>query len=353
MSADQRHRQDSRIRHTVATDPRVRRRPDLVTAGTGVALLTALVLWIQVSTAISGGRSGPASLLVAAAGVTFALARLITRRCRWAVPAVVTACAAGLLLLPDAIHERFLGYANAACAFQVLGAAAALMLAARQRHVAVRAVAFLMAAGSAAAVVASDCRAAAVGMALVGLAWLGQRRVGNGRTAILGGVSLVVLALVISTTMGALSLGARGTSSRETRLVDATFSAVRVELWHDALAMVHAKPLTGVGPGRFAELSPTARLDDDWRWAHHELLQLAAETGLVGLALGIAVAAWVFARLWCSRHDVGAVIAAAAIAALLTNATVDYVLHFPAVTLAAAALAAAGVSQTRRSALSS
>ncbi len=322
-------------------------------AGTGVALLTALVVWIQMSAAISGGRSGPPGLLAAAAGVTFALARLITRWCRWAVPAAVTACAAVLLLLPDAVHQRFLGYANAACAFLLLGAAGALMLAARHQHVAVRAAAFLMAAGFATAVVASDCRAAAIGMALVGLAWLGQRRVGNGRTAILGGVSLVVLALVSSTTMGALSLGARGASARETRLVDATLSAVRVELWHDALAMVRAKPLTGVGPGRFAELSPTARLDDDWRWAHHEFLQLAAETGLAGLALGIAVATWVLAGLWRSRHDVGAVIAAVAIAALLTNATVDYVLHFPGVTLAAAALAAAGASRAQESALSS
>ncbi|MGH8900418.1 MAG: O-antigen ligase family protein, partial [Egibacteraceae bacterium] len=318
----------------------------------GLGLLVALLLWIQVSAMVSGGRSAALNLLVATTGITFAGARRITRGHSWAVPAAVMTGAAGVLLVAGDVFGNYgspLGYANATGAFCVLGAAAALMVAVRRPGGLARAVALPAIAGFATVAVFGGSKAAAASIVLVGLAWPAQRGDGTVRTTILAGAALAVFALVASTTVGALSLGSRGTTSIGDRLIDETLSVNRVVLWHEALSMLRARPLAGVGPGRFAELSPTALRDGDLRWAHHEFLELGAETGGVGLMLGVALAAWVFIRLWHGERDAGTAVAALAIAALLSHTTVDYVLHFPPVTLAAAALAGAGAPPVRPS----
>lgn len=325
-------------------------RVDGLVTVTGLGLLAALLIWIQVAAAVSGGRSAALTLLVTATGITFAAARLITRWCRWAVPALVTITAVGVLLSSSDVFvylRSLLAYANATGAFCMLTAGAALMLAVRQSSMMVRAVALLVIVGFSAVVVLSGSRAAVVGIVLIGLALLARCQDKAVRKAILGGASLVVFAVAASATVGAFSLGVQGASATGDRLVDETLSASRVVLWHDALSMLRSRPLTGVGPGRFAEFSPTARGDADLRWAHNEFLQLAAETGAIGLVLGIAMAVWVFVRLWHSGRDAGTAVAALAIAALLSQAAVDYVLHFPLVTLTAAALAGAGAPPRR------
>lgn len=317
----------------------------------GLGLLIALLIWIQIAAVISGGRTVAYSLLFAATGFTFAVARLITRRCRWAVPATVAASVAGTLLIardPLGNYRSPLGYANATGAFCMLGVAAALMLSVRRSGMLTWVVALPSIVAFAAVAVLDGCRAATAGIVLVGIAGFAGGRDRATRTAILGGAALVILALVSTTIVGALSLGTSGTSVRERRLIDETLSSARVVLWHEALSIVRARPLAGVGPGRFNEVSPTAHGDTDLGWAHNEFLQMAAETGIVGLALAAALTVWVFVRLWRGERDAGTAVAALALTALLSQAAIDYVLHFPPVTLAAGALAAAGAPPRAR-----
>jgi O-antigen ligase len=126
----------------------------------------------------------------------------------------------------------------------------------------------------------------------------------------------------------------------------------RVVLWGEAFSIMAHRPLWGTGPGRFAETAPTALADPDAAWAHNGFLQQGAETGVPGLILVASLFAWALAqtegvhrRAASGRRRAGAsvqamqAVGAAGVAALGMHATVDYVLHFPAVTVAGALLA--------------
>jgi O-antigen ligase len=113
----------------------------------------------------------------------------------------------------------------------------------------------------------------------------------------------------------------------------------RLELWHDALQAMDAHPVTGAGPGRFAQVSPVAQSDPDAAWAHSAFLQQGAEQGVVGLALLLLLTAWAFVRLLAvDAPDAITALGAVSVASLGVLASIDYVLHFPAVPLAAALL---------------
>ena len=89
-----------------------------------------------------------------------------------------------------------------------------------------------------------------------------------------------------------------------------------------------------VGPGTFAQVDRTARRDADVRWAHNEFLQEGVELGWAGFALLVLLFGWGFARLWVlPAPDIVVALGAASLAALGIHASVDYVLHFPAVPL--------------------
>jgi len=110
----------------------------------------------------------------------------------------------------------------------------------------------------------------------------------------------------------------------------------------------------GVGPGRFADASPTASRDPDLRWAHNEFLQSGAESGLPGFVLSVLLFLWGFGALWANaghaaNEGFATALGAAALATLGAHASVDYVLHFPAVALAGGALvgSALGAGATR------
>ncbi|MGQ0669638.1 MAG: O-antigen ligase family protein, partial [Actinomycetota bacterium] len=235
------------------------------------------------------------------------------------------------------------GYANADGAFFAEASIAGLMLAAASRRTEARVLGGGAAAAFAAVPFVRGSLAAAalvVVLPIMGLVciWLGGPRLGVAACA-----ALFLLVLV-----GTVILGARYAPGRPggtlDRLVDATLSQRRVALWHDALVIMVEHP-TGVGPGRFAVASPTARADVDARWAHNGFLQQGAEAGPVGFTLIVLLFLWAFARLWMSpAPDVVTVLGAAALAALGIHACIDYVLHFPAVPIVTAALvgAAAG-----------
>jgi O-antigen ligase len=115
----------------------------------------------------------------------------------------------------------------------------------------------------------------------------------------------------------------------------------RVLLWHDALDMAAREPGLGVGPGRFAELSPTATqaLPPDGK-PHSAPLQQAAEQGVLGVALLAAVFCWVLYALWRSPRPTPVVLTAgAALAALAAIAAVGNALSFTTVTAGAGLLA--------------
>jgi len=72
----------------------------------------------------------------------------------------------------------------------------------------------------------------------------------------------------------------------------------RVFMWRAGVAMVRDHPLTGVGPGNVRQAWPEYRLPDDpwleergWTHMHSNLVQVAAERGLLGLVTWIAI--WV------------------------------------------------------------
>jgi O-antigen ligase len=156
----------------------------------------------------------------------------------------------------------------------------------------------------------------------------------------LGGAFAAAAAVTVLVAAGAPGLG----TGPAARAIEAGVTERRVELWRDAWSIAVEHPALGVGPGRFGRESPVARDDRDTRAAHNEFLQAAAETGFVGLGLALLVFGWGFARLWVGADDV-AIVAAAALAALGIHASVDYVLRFWPVTLAAAALLGAATAR--------
>lgn len=125
----------------------------------------------------------------------------------------------------------------------------------------------------------------------------------------------------------------------------AAFDPVREQLWHDAVALWEAQPLSGSGPGSFARATSLSR-DPDTLAAHSSVLQLGAETGWVGvgfLALTVLVG-----LLWVARGRAPeAVVGAAAWSALVVHSTADHLLEFGPVVLVAGAVVGWAAS-TRR-----
>jgi O-antigen ligase len=110
-------------------------------------------------------------------------------------------------------------------------------------------------------------------------------------------------------------------------------SGVRGELWAEAADLAEHSSLRGVGPGSFATESSVS-IDADLRWAHDDFLQQAAEQGLVGLVLLLALVGCGFARLWVGRRPRAHTLAGAAALTLVgLHATVDHLLSHAAVPL--------------------
>jgi O-antigen ligase len=174
---------------------------------------------------------------------------------------------------------------------------------------------------------------------LVGLV-VEQTRGGRAAVAACGG--LFVAALVAT-----VLLGAWGRGGPFDEVIDETLTGTRVVLWHDALVLTSDQPVVGVGPGNFATASPIAAADPDLRWAHNEFLQSGAETGLLGYAFVVGLFLWGFVALGAGEAGRAATLSAAGLATLGIHASVDYVLHFPFVALAGAAVVGLGLGAMR------
>jgi O-antigen ligase len=229
-----------------------------------------------------------------------------------------------------------LGYDNANAQLYLQGAIAALMAAAAWRRIPLRVVGVAAAAALAAATLAINSRAVDVLLLLpVGAVLLRSPRAVRTGVAVAG--ALVALSLVGSTILGLTYRS--GSASSGVGVADRELSTVRPALWHEALVLLRAHPLTGVGPGRFQLASPLARSDRDIRWAHNGFLQQAAEGGVPAFLLVVAAFAWGFVRFWLAPGaDRVTALGAASLAALGVQACVDYVLHFPALPMVVAVL---------------
>ena len=306
-------------------------------------LTWAVAAWTHVAAAISGGDPVPFSALLFVCVSVFLLARL-TASVHWSlVPAVVVAIAAVLTLsTPDIFSPAPLsgpfGYANAKGAFFVQAAIAGLMLASAPGPGPARVLGVTAAVAFGAVPFAAKSLTAAAlilflpGAALAAQVWIGVRVV------VLSLAVVFIAALSTTIVLGSTYTGGIR-SGLVDRLVDATLTERRAALWHEALVMMGEHPVTGVGLGGFQALSPTAQMDRDARWAHNSFLQHGAETGVLGLLLLGWLFLWGFAGLGVTKTpNVVAVLGAVAAAALGIHASVDYVLHFPAVPITTAAL---------------
>lgn len=314
----------------------------------GPALLGAAAGWTFVAAAIERGDPGPPAALLGASAGTLVLGRLIGGRVPWLVPAVVASV--GLAVAARSPAETFsrkplagfLGYANAKGAFFAVAAIAALMAAAGARWRGWRWVWGIAALPLAAVPFVTRALAAAALVVLAPVAALAVHR--RPRALAAGGGAVIVLALVATAAIGWVYEDGEGPFGSR---FEETVSERRAILWGEAILMMRLRPLAGVGPGQFAAVSPTAQADPDARWAHHGFFQVGAETGLAGLAFVVGAFLWGCVRLGMGTPDEITALGVAVVAALGVGACIDYVLHFAAVPIAAAALVGAASAPRR------
>lgn len=324
------------------------RRDGLVdTRSGGVLLFFAAAVWTLVTGAVAGSSPWPMAGLILVAGLSIAVSWVVACRRPALVPMVIVCWALALALVHAGSTFDLgsftgpLGYANASSMFFALAAVAALFVVITASSRAVRG------AGVVAIVLLVPLvlfgRVWAVAILLPGVliaALLVTRRRGA-RTAVVLCGAVFAVSLFATLGIGATRFGIG--SGPASQLVGDTISGARVQLWYEALTLVATDPLLGVGPGRFADVAPTATRDPDLRWAHNEFLQAGAETGLLGYVLSVGLFAWGFVALSATASGPSSVLGAAALSMLGAHASFDYVLHFPAIAIAGGALLGAAL----------
>lgn len=332
----------------------------------GAALVAASIAWALALSIVRGGDpSGQVVLLLALAAVVAAV-RVLSASGRPVGPMAVAAAGAVLLLASIGAHTRGAGlpfglpigppktsappliYPNANGAFFVQAAAASLILAAARVGRGLRWAGIAAAVVFGAAAVLSGSLAASLTLVIVAAALV----VPGGRVGsrlMMAAAAAAVVAVLVTTIAIASSDPGRGRGrglGRAERVVANRLGGIRIDLWREAFALTRENPVGGVGPGRFGRGTDSPRRDRDQLWAHNEFLQQGAESGIPGFLLLVALVGWGFVRLWFSPADRITGLAAASLAALAVHASVDYVVHFPLVPLAAAALV--GTAQAPR-----
>lgn len=315
----------------------------------GLTITACLGAWIVLASVRSGGSAAaPVGLLLAVASV-YAVGRLIGARwSRGPVVAIVTGAAILAVFSWSDLTSDYplagpLGYQNANAAFFVQALVAAMILGTTSTSMVARVVAVAAAVMFAAVPFITGSTAAAVSALAVLLI---------GSLAILGWwrswMVIALVAVLLAVLLGTILLGASYAPRRtgSVGFIEESLTETRFALWHDALDLTRRHPSTGVGIGRFSEASPVAAADPDRRHAHQEYLEIAAETGVVGGLLLVALVMWALMRTGL-RGGIGATLAAAAVTVLGIHACVDYILHFPIVPITSAMLAGAVTAEGR------
>lgn len=313
-------------------------------AGGTLVVLGAAAVWSIVAAVSSGGDPLPMVAVIGTSAAAFGFGAATGRIRPWIVPvivvgtgAIVAAATGSDVASARPAHGPF-GYSNATGAFYVQVFGAGLMLAVMgpgpRRWLGVAA-----AAGAAIIVLAASSTAATAMLVVVAAAAVSSRA-GRGGAAVRTVTALFGLAF-----LGTIAVGVASGRFAGGVPGGGVFDQTRKTLWHEAVSTIGEHPLTGVGPGGFSESSSLAR-DADVRRAHHGFLQVGAETGVVGMGLVVLVFAWLLAS-FAGRPDPSGpvVLGAACLAALGIGACVDYLMHFPAIPVTAAALAGTATSQ--------
>jgi peptidoglycan/xylan/chitin deacetylase (PgdA/CDA1 family)/O-antigen ligase len=309
----------------------------------GILLMGGVVVWTFL-VAERAGNPWPMAQMALVVAAAYGLSRWAGRAKPVLVPGlvVVVALVLGMLsfigVLAGGADAMPLGYVNARSAFWVMSAAATVMLAMFAPTERTR-IAGLALAGAFAAFPLLNGSEAASLVALLLLPPAAVISLGGWRPRL---AVWLGAATVLASLAATLFVAAAPQEALVVRRATDVLGERRVSLWRDGLDLVLRNPLTGVGPGQFAEERSTARNDPDARWAHHGFLQQGAETGLVGFVLFILLFLWGFWRLSSVGSGV-AVIGAFALVALGVLACSDYVLHFPLLTATTAALVGTAV----------
>jgi O-antigen ligase len=313
----------------------------------GVMLILTFAGWILLVGTWTGRDPRPMAGLVILCGVTAFVCRSVTRRWVTLVPGTFLIVLMGAIVVtwPQAIHPTFglTGYSNANGALYVVGVGMAGLLVMRARSPAARIAAVI------AAIVlvtlpwlfSADTASASVVVVVAVTGWLFVARDQALPSVLLHSMLLVAL-VILATGLAGVFYSGDGRGDGGWRLTER-----RLVLWSESAEMLAAQPLTGVGPGGFAELNPTALRDPDARWAHHTPLQVGAETGLPGLLLFLGILVWAFVWLERGSGRRGGALASLVLALSAVHASIDFVWHVPAVPLALAALIGAGASAGR------
>ena len=157
----------------------------------------------------------------------------------------------------------------------------------------------------------------------------------------------VILVLLLLLAGAVLFLGSRMEELAET---DAGTFQVRKLIWSGTMGMVLEKPLTGYGPGSFQIVFPRFRnpsyfllgVSHNTLHAHCEYLEIVVDTGISGLLLWAAAAAFIFRKGFSNRKSIfsaesssgspagfTAIGLVLGITALLAEATVSVGLRWP------------------------
>ncbi|MFF6996248.1 O-antigen ligase family protein [Streptomyces sp. NPDC008313] len=304
-------------------------------------VLGACAAWSLITAATRGGRPEGMLLAVLAVAAGYAAGRV----CGALLP-VAAPCAgalAGLGLAVTGPHTALgpqlappLGHTGATAALLALSAGAACCAAWSASPPTLRLALRLLAIGIAVAGALLGSTTGFAACAGVLLCSLAADHVRHRALGIAGLASASVLVAAATWAIAEDALPDGPAASLEGQL-----TGHRIQLWRDALRMVHHNAVLGVGPGRFGELSPTAgqSLLPDHR-PHSAPLQQAAEQGLVGAVLLGTVFCWVLFALWRSpRSTPVALTAGAALTALAAVASVGNALSFTTVTAGAGLLA--------------
>ncbi|MBL1082732.1 O-antigen ligase family protein [Streptomyces actinomycinicus] len=304
-------------------------------------LLGACAGWSLITAAAHDGRPEGMLLAVLAAAAGYAAGRVSGALLPVAAPGI--GAAAGLALVvalpglsPGPWYTATLGHAGATAALLVLATGAACCAAwattAPALRLGLRALACVIVAAGAVVGAAAGCVAGAA-VLLCSFAAGPARR----RGAWLAG--LAATAALVAGTVWAVAAKALPAGVAEP--LEDRFTPHRVQLWQDALRLAGRNGGLGVGPGRFAEPDRTgARTLLSDGTPHSAPLQQAAEQGLVGVLLLVAVFCWVLYALWRTpRSTPVALTTGAALTALAALASVGNALSFTTVTAGAGLLA--------------
>ena len=304
----------------------------------GAVLAAVLAMWIGVS-GLRSGEPWPMVGLVLGVTLTVAVAARVTRAHTSIIPVIVgLAPLLSVLITPRSpIGDGPLGYANSSGALYLLAAAAAVTAARLSDRPVARSGWYVLAGLWAMGPILVRAGTASLGLMVMAVTlWTVTRRE-HVRAVLVGGAAVLV-ATLLTTLALALDYAPGGRASAAARLFDTHLGQIRIVLWHEAVTMLQAAPVWGVGPGRFAQLSPSASRRDDWQWAHSEYLQLAAETGWLGGILLVLLLGWGIALVWRRGPGPNTSACVVVLLVILVNAATDFIWHAAAVPLAAAAL---------------